>query len=347
MSIDQAQPDDTESTSLAAARTGDQQAFELLEAQFRHELVVHCYRFLGSYEDAEDVLQETLLRAWRRLDSFEGRSSFRAWLYRIATNASLDAIDSRRVRAMPTELYPAGDPSSPLPQPIKDGRWVGPLPDELIDNQPAVYPEARYEVRESIKLAFVAALQHLPGRQRAVLLLRDVMGWNINEIAGMLSMTPVAVNSVLQRARVTMQQHWDRRKQRQSEALNDDLKKSLLNRYVAAWETADSNALVALLCEDVALTMPPFPVWFSGRDNVQVFLDGTVFKSLGGRPLRFVATRANGCPAFAVYQCDPQGNYHPAALHVLTFEDGQIREINDFLTIDNDLFSRFGLPISG
>jgi RNA polymerase sigma-70 factor (ECF subfamily) len=335
-----------ETLNLKKARAGDQQAFEELIEPYRHELLVHSYRFLGSFEDAEDVLQESLLRAWRRLDSFEGRSTFRAWLYKITTNASLDALDSRHRRAMSRELYPQGDPLAPLPQPVKSIGWVEPFPDELIDRQPAIYPEARYEIRESITLAFVAALQHLPGRQRAVLLLRDVLGWNTNGIADILSMTPAAVNSTLQRARMSIQQHWDRREQH-SMAIKDDLKASLLSRYLAAWEAADSTALVALLQEDAALTMPPFPVWFSGRADIQTFLDGILFKNLAGLQLRLHATRANGRPAFAVYQVDSSGIYRPAALQVLNFENGLIREINDFLTFDDRLFSRFGLPVSG
>jgi len=342
-------PSDTstaDSANLEKARRGDQQAFEQLIEPYRHELLVHSYRFLGSFDDAEDVLQETLLRAWRRLDSFEGRSTFRAWLYKIATNASLDALDSRHRRAMSRELYPQGDPLAPLPQPVRSVGWVEPFPDSLIDRQPAIYPEARYEVRESITLAFVAALQHLPGRQRAVLLLRDVLGWNTNEIAEILTMTPAAVNSVLQRARINIQQHWDRR-ELQRAALSDDLKASLLNRYIAAWEAADASALVALLREDAALTMPPFPVWFGGRQDIQTFLDDNLFKSLSGTHLRLKATRANGCLALAVYNSDPAGIYHPAALHVLSIENGLIREINDFLSFDDQLFSRFGLPVLG
>jgi RNA polymerase sigma-70 factor (ECF subfamily) len=335
------------SSLLAAARGGDQNSFEQLVEPYRRELLVHSYRFLGSFEDAEDVLQETLLRAWRRLDSFEGRSTFRAWLYKIATNASLDAIDSRKKRAMSTALYPRGEPLAPLPQPIKKANWVEPLPDELVDNQPAVYPEARYEIRESIMLAFVAALQHLPGRQRAVLLLRDVLGWNTIEIAGMLSMTPVAVNSVLQRARVTMQQHWDSRRERQSARLDDELKTALLQRYMSAWEAADSNALIDVMREDVALTMPPFPVWFGGRSDVQAFLDGFIFKMLGPQPARLRATRANGCPAFVIYQADAEGVYRPVALQVLSLDNGLVAEINDFLYLDERMFSRFGVPITG
>ncbi len=332
---------------LALARTGDQHAFEELVAPYRNELLVHSYRFLGSFDDAENALKETLLRAWHRLDTFEGQSSLRAWLYKISTIASLDALDSRNRRAMSRELYTQGNPNIPLPPPANQPAWVEPFPDSLIDQQPAIYPDARYEIRESITLAFVAALQHLPGRQRAILLLRDVLGWNINGITDILSMTPALVNSTLQRARVTIQQYWNRREQLRAILIDDDLKASLLNRYVTAWETADASTLVTLLREDAILTMPPFPVWFGGHQDIQTFLETNIFKTLADAPLRLVATRANGSPAFAVYQLTPTGSYQPSALHVLSLEQGQIREINDFLTSDEKLFTRFGLPALG
>ena len=336
----------SETVVLEKARAGDKLAFEQLIEPYQHELLAHSYRFLGSFEEAEDALQETLLRAWLRLASFEGRASFRAWLYKITTNVSLDALDSRKRRGMSSALYPRGDPQAALPQPLKTMNWVEPFPDTMIDWEPAIYPEARYEVHESITLAFVAALQHLPGRQRAVLLLRDVLGWNTNEIAKILSMTTAAVNSALQRARLTIHQHWTPLETKKA-ALNDEIKTDLLWRYVKAWETADSQALVALLKEDAALTMPPFPVWFGGRRDIQTFLNGFVFNNISGLPLRLVSTHANGSPAFAVYQKDSAGVYKPAALHVLSFENGQISEINDFLTFDDRLFSRFGLPVLG
>src|SRR4030095_3126867 len=202
---------DEQSELLRSARAGDQQAFERLVEPYHHEIVVHCYRILGSFEDAEDMLQETLLRVWKHLDLFEGRSSLRTWLYKIATNTCLDGLDSRRVRGLPRELYARGDPKNPLPAPSQEVTWVEPFPDEMIDRQPNIYPEAVYEVRESITLAFIAALQKLPGRQRAALLLHDVMGWSSNETAEILDMTTVAVNSALQRARETMKQPSERK----------------------------------------------------------------------------------------------------------------------------------------
>src|SRR5215207_3003217 len=318
-----------ETNYLKAARAGDQEAFAQLVEPYRKQLLVHCYRILGSFEDAEDMLQETLVRVWKRLDSFEGRSSLRPWLYKIATNASLDALDSRRVRGLPRELYGSGDPTQPLPAPVQ-ANWVEPLPDEWIDGQPDIYPEARYEVRESITLAFVAALQKLPGRQRAVILLCDVMGWSANEAAEILDMTTIAVNSALQRARETLKQ--GERKTKPSR-LNEQMA-ALLARYVEAWETADSAALIAVLREDVALTMPPLPVWFGGRADIQIFLDRFLFRSPDPFKVRLKALRANGSPAFAVYQMDQTGIYRAAALHILIFESGQTTEINDFLTFD-------------
>jgi RNA polymerase sigma-70 factor (ECF subfamily) len=327
--------------TLEAARAGNEEAFAQLVDPYRRELLVHCYRILGSFEDAEDMLQETLVRVLKHLDSFEGRSSVRAWLYKIATNASLDALDSRHVRGLPKELYPRGDPTQPLPSPLQTVTWVEPLPDEWIDDQPQIYPEARYDVRENITLAFIAALQKLPGGQRAVILLCDVMGWSSSEAADILDMTTAAVNSALQRARESLKQAEHKST---PSRLNEQLS-SLLARYVAAWEAADSAALIAVLREDVALTMPPLPVWFGGHADVKTFLDGFLFQSRSPFKVRLEPIRANGSPAFALYQMDSEGVYRAAAIHILTIEDGLIAEINDYLTFDGQLFQRFGLPL--
>ena len=326
---------------LREAKAGNQEAFAQLVEPYRRQLLVHCYRILGSFEDTEDMLQETFVRAWKRLDSFEFRSSLRAWLYKIATNAALDALDSRKVRGMPTELYTRGDPAQPLPPPNREITWVEPLPDEWIDDQPEIYPEARYDVRESITLAFIALLQKLPGRQRAVLVLCDVMGWSSSEAAEILDMTAAAVNSALQRARETLKEN---KQKPRSLNLDDDLS-GLLARYVAAWEQADSNALIAVLREDVALTMPPLPVWFGGRADVKAFLDGQLFKMFDPFSVRLVSIRANGSPAFAVYQLGADGLYHAAALHILNIDNGLISEINDFLSYDDRLFKQFQLDL--
>jgi RNA polymerase sigma-70 factor (ECF subfamily) len=326
---------------LRSAKAGNHEAFEKLVEPYRREILVHCYRILGSFEDAEDIFQEILLRVWKHLGSFEGRSSLRAWLYKIATNACLDALDSRRIRGLPKELYARGDPTQELPSPSKEVIWVEPFPDEYIDGQPNIYPEARYEIRESITLAFVAALQKLPGRQRAALLLCDVLGWSANEAAEVFDTTAAAVNSALQRARETMKQ--PERKTTPSR-LNEQLSE-LLARYVSAWETADSAALIAVLREDVALTMPPLPVWFGGHADVKTFIDGFLFRSADPFKVRLEAIRANGSPAFALYQMDKEGVYRSAAMHILTIESGQITEINDYLTFDGQLFTKFGLPL--
>src|SRR6266851_6802 len=193
-----------ESTLIPALRAGDEQAFQGLTDRYRRELLVHCYRMLGSFHDAEDVLQETLLRAWRGLESFQGRSALRPWLYRIATNACLDAIASRRRRALPNGTHPAGEIGKPFPAPIMEPLWIEPLPDTLIDPRPAVNPEAHYDARESVALAFLATLQTLPGRQRAALILRDVLGWRASEVADLLETSVGAVNSALHRARASM-----------------------------------------------------------------------------------------------------------------------------------------------
>src|SRR5262245_23595245 len=332
---------DEQAELLVSARAGNQEAFEKLVEPYRREILVHCYRILGSFEDAEDISQEILLRVWKRLDSFEGRSSLRAWLYKIATNACLDALDSRRVRGLSKELYQRGDPTRDLPPPSNEVIWVEPFPDEYIDGQPNIYPEARYEVRESITLAFVAALQKLPGRQRAALILCDVLGWSANEAAEILDTSTAAINSALQRARETMKQP---ERKTTSTLLNEQLS-ALLTRYVTAWEAADSAALVAVLREDVALTMPPLPVWCGGRADVQSFIDSKLFKIFDVCRVQLRPVRANGSPACAVYQMGPDGIYRAAALHILTIENDSISEINDFLTFDGELFSKFGLPL--
>ena len=331
---------------LAAALAGDEDAFRHLTDPYRRELLLHCYRILGSVEDAEDMLQETLLRAWRRLESFEGRASLRRWLYKIATNVSLDALDRQRRRTLPTFTHAPADPRDPLPGPARDRLWLEPLPDTLIDPRPAVNPEAHYDARESVTLAFLVALQALPGRQRAVLLLRDVIGWNASEVAEILNMTVVAVNSALQRARATVKKYQGSPIAAAPVRTGDPQTAALLTRYVAAWEAADSMRLIALLREDAILTMPPLPAWYVGRAAIQLFLDTVVFSGPGHGRLHLTATSANGCPAFAVYQCGDDGVYRSAALQVLTIAQGQIAQIDDFLAFDDRLFARFGLPLT-
>lgn len=332
---------------LAAARNGDQDAFQRLTDPYRRELLVHGYRILGSLEDAEDILQETLLRAWRRLSTFEGRSSPRAWLYKIATNAALDMVDSRPRRHFPTGAQGPADPRDPLPGPASEILWLEPLPDALIDDSPNANPEQRYVARESVKLAFLSALQFLPGRQRAALILRDVLGWNAAEVADLLEVSAAAANSALQRARATLES-------RRTEMLGISARPTdaahlqvILERYVTAWEASDTRPLVELLHEQAILTMPPLPAWFRGRVHIQQFLATNLFAGQPAGLFRLRPTRANGCPAFASYRRDDAGIYRPAALHVLTIADEQIVEIDDFLALDDHLFARFGLPALG
>ena len=326
--------------------SGDHDDFQRLIDPYHHELLVHCYRILGSFEDAEDALQEALLRAWRRLDSLKASTSLRAWLYRIATNVSLDMLDYRKVRSLPNITHEAAAPDAPLPPPTNEPLWLEPLPDTYIDGQ-TLSPEARYEIHESISLAFLMALQQLPGRQRAILILRDVLGWKAQEVADLLEMSVVAVNSGLQRARVTLKNYQHKHSgqfiAQDANAEIDDL----LARYVLAWETADSTSLIALLREDAALTMPPIPTWFGGRTAIKAFLDDFVFAGQAQGRYRLIAIRANGCPAFATYQQDEAGIYRPSAIHVLTITSNKIVQIDDFLTFDGQLFERFKLPLVG
>jgi RNA polymerase sigma-70 factor (ECF subfamily) len=324
---------------LAAARTGDQMAFQRLIEPYQRELLVHCYRILGSWEDAEDIVQETWLRAWRRLDSFAERASLRAWLYKIATHAALDVLGSRRRRHLPALSHAPATPGDPWPAPLHESFWLEPLPDTLVDESLAFNPEARYEARESVTLAFLAALQRLPGRQRAVLILRDVLGWHAGEVAELLNTTVAAANSALQRARATMQQYHSR-----PAPPADTPTAALLARYVAAWEAADAKALVALLHEDAVLTMPPLPLWYRGRDAIRWFLDTHLFTRPERGEFRLRATQANGSPAFTAYQRDAGGVYRASALQVLTLADGAITEIHDFLAPGAQVLSRFGLP---
>jgi RNA polymerase sigma-70 factor (ECF subfamily) len=329
---------------LAAARAGDQEAFQQLVEPYRSELLVHCYRFFGSLEDGEDMLQETLLRAWRRLDTYAGRASFRAWLYKIATNVCLDALDHHRVRSLPNlAQHPAAPPAvpgAPLPAAVLDPVWIDPLPDSLLGNA-AADPEAVYEVHESVTLAFLAVLQQLPGRQRAVLILRDVLGFSASETAQILDVTVAAANSALQRARDTMQAGHKRPAARPA----GDQMARLLERYVRAWEAADSEGLVSLLREDVILTMPPLPAWYRGRADIRAFLDGFLFAGRAAGSFRLQPCHANGMPGFALYERDTAGDYRSGAVHLLTLEEGQIAEIHDFLAIDPHLFERLGLPM--
>ena len=338
-------PNEHESPRSNAIAAGHAE-FQHSTDPYQRELLVYCYRMLGSTEDAEDALQETMLRAWRRLDSLKDRSALRAWLYKIATNVSLDMIARRKARCLPMQLSAPANPRDPVPASIADPVWIEPLPDSYLDDQ-ALNPEARYDIHESVALAFLAALQELPGRQRAVLLLRDVLSWRASEVANLLEISIAAVNSALQRARATLKKRQLDRTTYPATPIDDAQIALLLARYVQAWEAADSTGLVALLREDAVLTMPPVPAWYRGRTAIQAFLDSFLFAGPAQGRFRLTATQANGCPAFAVYTRDENDVYRASAIQVLAVEHGRIAQIDDFLTFDQTLFTRFELPLIG
>jgi RNA polymerase sigma-70 factor (ECF subfamily) len=316
--------------------------FEAAVEPHRTELRVHCYRMLGSLEDAEDLVQETFLRAWRARASFGagGRLLVRAWLYRIATNACLDVLRRRPRRVTPDEVAPPGDPSAP-PAPPAELPWLQPFPDRLI--APAAdEPGAAVVERETIELAFLAAIQHLPPRQRAVLILRDVVGTSAIDTAAALETSVVSVNSALQRARATLRERLPERRAEWTRAKSsDDAERELLRRYIEAHERADLDALAAVLRDDVRLTMPPHPTWFDGRDAILVAMQQAFDPDFGR--LRAVLTGANLQPAAAHYLQRPGApGYEPLALDVLRLEDGRIAEISSFAS--PELFGPFGLP---
>jgi RNA polymerase sigma-70 factor, ECF subfamily len=328
---------------LAAARAGDQREFSGLTEPYRHELQLHCYRILGSLQDAEDIVQETLLRAWRRLDTYEGRAPLRAWLYKIATNACFDALAKRPRRVLPTAQYAPADPRQPFAPPITEAIWLEPYPDDLIA-EPAAGPEARYSLRESVSLAFLAALQSLPPRQRAVLILCDVLDWRASEAAALLEVTISAVNSALHRARVTMNKHYHAqgRDALATTSLDDDLRR-LLERYVQVWEAADIDGLVNLLREDATLSMPPLPTWYAGREAIITAAQVMIFAGDARGRWLMRSAHANRQPACAVYQRDEAGMYHAFGISVLTLEQDRVADIITF--IDPALFQRFNLPL--
>ncbi len=332
---------------MAAALGGNADEFSQLTEPHRRELQVHCYRILGSLTEAEDMVQETFLHAWRRLGTFQGRSSFRAWLYKIATNACLDTLDKRRrQRRLPTFLYPAADPHAPVAPPPTEISWLEPFPDEWLTDEAAANPEAHYNAYESISLAFLAALQILPPRQRAVLILMDVLDWSAQETADLLGASVSAVASALHRARYTMAAKYHRRGREQPAGSSADPgTRELLERYVRAWQAADVDGLARLLKADAVFSMPPSPSWYRGRSAIRQFVSVTVFGNAGmfagqaaGR-WRLLLTSANGQPAFAVYERHGESDYRPFAIHVLTLDANKISQIICF--IDASLLLRF------
>ncbi|MFB9451847.1 sigma-70 family RNA polymerase sigma factor [Dactylosporangium vinaceum] len=296
------------------------------------ELRAHCYRMLGSVHDAQDAVQETLNRAWRSLDRFEDHGSIRAWLYKIATNRTLTALERRGRRELPTDLSPGGAP-------LAEAQWLEPYPDRLMSWTEQLGPEARVVARESVELAFVAAVQRLSARQRAVLLMRDVLGYAAGEVADLLDTTVPAVNSALQRARKVLAGLLpDASQQRTLGALGEDGQRELAKRYMSAWEAGDVDAIVAMLTEDARYSMPPLSVWYEGRDGVRGFLAGTVSRYRW----RFLPARASGQLAFGTYLwSDERGVYAPAGLDLIALRGRRVAEVVSFLDAD---FPTFGLP---
>jgi RNA polymerase sigma-70 factor, ECF subfamily len=300
------------------------EGFEDLVRPYRRELTAHCYRMLGSLADAEDQVQETLLRAWRGIDGFAGRASVKSWLYRIATNACLDVIRARPRREMPMETGAPHDPTQPLPAADPEILWLEPAPGSLLG------PEASIASRETVQLAFVTALQQLPATQRAAVLLADVLDWPVAEIAELLESTPAAINSALQRGRATL----EGRSKRPSKPVD----RALLERYMQAWERGDGAAFAALLHEDVVVSMPPVSAWFRGRDAVVAFLA----PRMASGAQRMVRVDGADEVAFAFYRRDDDGAFSARAIEVVVWEDGLVRELHAFF--DRGLVERWGVP---
>lgn len=332
----------TSEETLDRARTGDGQAFRELTEPYRRELQMHCYRILGSIQDAEDLLQETLLAAWRGLDGFEGRSSLRSWLYRIATNRCLNALrdGARRPREQPV------NPSEvAMPEPTRRGdpSWLEPYPDSLLDDLPdhSLGPEARYEAKESVSLAFLVALQHLPPRQRAVLVLRDVLGFRAAEVADMLDSSEDSVTSALKRARVTLPNRLPEGDRDHAPLPHSPRERKIVDDFSAAFERGDVTAILALLTDEAWLIMPPFPLEYQGPAAIGHFLSTISLRD--GRRFRLLPTHANRQPAFGVYLLDPRTPIaHAHHLLVLTLSGDRISAMTGF--VDTSLLPHFGMP---
>lgn len=325
--------------------SGDPSEFTSLVESYRRELLLHCYRLLGSLHEAEDMVQETMLRAWQHIDTFKGQASLRTWLYRIATNACLDALKKRSPRTLPVAVSPAADPLLPLAPAWAESTWLEPYPDSWLA-EATEDPAVRYSRRESVSLAFLTVLQLLPSRQRAILILSDVLDWRAREIASLLSTSVSAVNSALHRARVTMAKQYhthDREREDRPEA--DAATQALLERYLQAWETEDVDGLVALMKEDATFTMPPSPSWYLGREAIRTLLTTQAFAPLAQNRWHFSPTSVNGCPAFAVYHAAGQeGTFRAFGIQVITLDDGApgllIADTTTFL--DPSLLPLFG-----
>lgn len=331
---------DSQQTNLDAARAGNQLAFAELLAPYRRELRAHCYRLSGSLHDADDLLQESLVRVWKGLPAFEGRSSLRTWLYRVATSACLDALEKKSARTLPMQRGPALSASQAMRPRQLDPIWLEPCPEELYADV-ATAPDARFDARESVGLAFLVALQVLPPKQRAVVVLREVLGWSASECAELLDLSIAAVNSALQRGRETLATKAPERREARV-PIADEGTRELLARYIRAWELADVPALVALMHEDATLSMPPLPDWLQGTAAIGASLQGMVLTPEARGRFRLVPTRANGLLAVAAYALGESGDWAPSAIHLLELADGRIQSMTAFL--DPSLFKPFGLP---
>ncbi|APR84554.1 RNA polymerase sigma factor [Minicystis rosea] len=326
------------SVSSQALSDRSPDAIDLRLDQHRADLLGHCYRMLGSAFDAEDAVQETLLRAWRSQDRFEGRAAVRTWLHRIATHVCLDMLEHRARRARPMDLGPAGAADGPLPDTLPEATWIGPIPDARV--LPSAPDAAEiFASREAIRLAFVATLQRLPPRQRAVLLLREVLSWEAAEVADLLGTSVASVNSALQRARATM---GEREAVPEAHATLSAAQQALLDRYVDAFVRVDVDALVSLLHEDGTWSMPPYALWLRGPASVRTWL---LRVGAGCRGSRMVPTVANGSPAFAQYRASgPGGAFEPWALQIVDVSGGKIAGVCSYLDAKR-IFPLFGLPL--
>jgi RNA polymerase sigma-70 factor (ECF subfamily) len=349
-----------------AAQPTDEAAFRELVEPHRRELHAHCYRMLGSLHDADDALQDALLRAWRGMGRFEGRSSLRSWLYRIATNTCLDLIAKRPKRVLPIDQVAAAVPAEGPGEPLAESVWVEPYPDEQLgvaDGYAA--PEARYEMRESVELAFIAALQHLPATQRAVLIMREVLGFSAQEAADLLETTTASVNSALQRARASVDERLPEQSQQETlRTLGDDGLREVVESYMDAMQRGDVDAVVSMLADDAAWSMPPVSSWYRGADLPDFLRVGPLS---GEWRWRHLPAHASGQPAVGVYSwVDDEQAYLPFALDVMTLEGSRIKEVTAFITRSTDapdreffarwpaqavdpervelIFERFGLP---
>jgi RNA polymerase sigma-70 factor (ECF subfamily) len=333
----------TERTLIAAAQRGNEAAFRRLIEPHRQAMHALCYRMLGSPHDAEDALQDSLLRAWRALPGFAGRSELRTWLHRIATNVCLDAMARRPKRVLPIDYGPSATARADEPtEPLDSALWIEPYPDELIGvDEAAAGPEARYAERETLELSFVAALQHLPPRQRCVFVMRDVLSYSTREVAEMLGTSAVSVNSALQRGREAIERRLPHGSQQENlRRLGDARLRELVSEIIEAFEHGDVEAILAMLAEDATFSMPPYAAWYQGRDRVA---DSWLMPSDRPTALRFLPTRANGQLALGVYKLDEESNrYRPIALEVLTLRGELIAEVTSFR--DPGLVRLFGLP---